>query len=73
LKIIYISEGNLPSQEANSIQVAKMAQAFAQKVKNFELVTLGDFWSFVNNNRFDFQNWYGLTKEYKITQLPLLF
>ncbi|AFZ29977.1 glycosyl transferase group 1 [Gloeocapsa sp. PCC 7428] len=72
MKIIYISEGNLPSQEANSIQVAKMAQAFAQKVEDFELITLGDLWSLVQNNRFDFQNWYGLTKEYKITQLPLL-
>ncbi|WNN87728.1 glycosyltransferase [Gloeocapsopsis dulcis] len=72
MKIIYISEGNLPSQEANSIQVAKMAQAFAQKVEEFELVTLGDLWSFVRNYKFDFQNWYGLTREYKITQLPLL-
>ncbi len=73
LKIIYISEGNLPSQEANSIQVAKMSQAFAQKVDDFELITLGDLWSFVRNNKFDFQNWYGLRREYKITQLPLVF
>lgn len=72
MKVVYISEGNLPSQEANSIQVAKMAQALAQKSDDFELVTLGDFGSFVSGNKFDFQHWYGLTREFKITQLPLL-
>jgi glycosyltransferase involved in cell wall biosynthesis len=72
LKVVYISEGNLPSKEANSIQVAKMAQALAQKVDYFELVTLGDLWSLVTGNKFDFQQWYGLTRAFKITQLPLL-
>ncbi len=72
MKLIYISEGNLPSRAANSIQVAKMAQAFAKEVDDFELVTLGDLWSLLQGNKFDFQQWYGLTHEYKITRLPLL-
>lgn len=72
MKLVYISEGNLPSKEANSIQVAKMAQAFASKVDDFELVTLGDLWSFIIGKKFNFQHWYGLHQEFKITQLPLL-
>ncbi len=72
LKIVYISEGNLPSKAANSIQVAKMSQAFAQKIDEFELVTLSDLWSFVRGNNFDLQQWYGLNHKFKITRLPLL-
>lgn len=72
MKVVYISEGNLPSKEANSIQVAQMAQALSQKVDEFELVTLGDKWSFFCGRKFDFYQWYGLTQEFKITQMPLL-
>jgi glycosyltransferase involved in cell wall biosynthesis len=72
MKLIYISEGNLPSKAANSIQVAKMAQAFAEKMADFELVTLGDLWSLLRGNEFDFRQWYGLHHEFKIARLPLL-
>ena len=72
LKVVYISEGNLPSQSANSIQVAKMSQAFAQNVDNFELITLGDVQSLLQSKNFNFQQWYGLNHKFKITRLPLL-
>lgn len=73
MKLIYISEGNLPSRSANSIQVAKMAAAFARKLSDFELVTMGDLRSLLLWKRFDFCKWYGFSKKFKITCLPLLF
>lgn len=72
MRMIYISEGNLPSQAANSIHVAKMAQALSEKVDNFALVTIGDFVSFLRKNTFDFQNWYGLRRQFPIVRLPIL-
>jgi glycosyltransferase involved in cell wall biosynthesis len=72
MKLTYISLGNVPSKVANSIQVAKMAEAFSQRVGHFELVTVGDVWSKVKRNTFDFQEWYGLDHTFRINRLPLL-
>lgn len=73
MKLIYISEGNLPSKAANSIQTMKMAQAIAEIVDNFELITIGDLYSILVKSKFDFQKWYGLHFQFKMTRLPLLF
>lgn len=73
LKMIYLSPGNLPSQWAHSIQIAKMAQAFSEKLENFELVTSGDLYSLVLGRTIDFKEWYGLNRDFKITYLPTHF
>jgi len=69
--MIYLSRGSLPSKMANSIQVAKMAQAFSQKIKDFELVTCGDICSMLRGMDAEFQNWYGLQKKFKLVRLPM--
>lgn len=69
--LIYLSHGNLPSQWAHSIQIAKMAQALSQKVDDFELVTRGDIWSICKGMDTEFQRWYNLQDRYKLIRLPV--
>lgn len=69
--LIYISNGNLPSKMAHTIQIAKMGQALSQKVNQFELVTGGDIQSAFQGMNAEFQNWYGLHSRYNLIRLPL--
>ncbi|MUL35806.1 glycosyltransferase family 4 protein [Gloeocapsopsis dulcis] len=69
--LIYLTKGNLPSKMAHTIQIAKMAQAFSQKLKNFELVTSGDILSAIQGMSSDFQAWYGLHHKFKLIRLPI--
>lgn len=69
--LIYLSKGNLPSKMAHSIQTVKMAQAFSQKVENFELVTGGDIFSALKGIDSEFQAWYGLCYKFKLVRLPI--
>ena len=55
--LLYVSLGNLPSKLASSIQVAKMSQALAQEVKNFELVTSGDLLKAFRGMEAEFQTY----------------
>jgi len=71
--LIYLSKGNLPSKMAHTVQIAKMAQAFSQKIKNFELVTAGDAFSAIQGMNSEFQNWYGLHHKFKLVRLPIHF
>ncbi|MGD1929148.1 MAG: glycosyltransferase family 4 protein [Leptolyngbyaceae cyanobacterium] len=69
--LIYISSGDLPSLWANTVQTAKMAQAFSDKVRHFELLTSGDIVSTFRGMDSDFKNWYGLEKKYNLTRIPV--
>jgi hypothetical protein len=71
MHLIYISQGNIPSREANSIQIAKMSQAFASRLEKFELVTQGGIFNLSRNKRFNFSKWYGLHDYFPIRALPL--
>lgn len=67
--VLYISEGNIPSKAAHTIQIMKMANAFSKKAANFELVLTKSirFWK-----SFDFNilSYYGVSK-FRIKKLPL--
>ena len=69
--LLYVSLGNLPSKLASSIQVAKMSQALAQKVDDFELVTSGDLLSALRGMDTAFQNWYALHQQFKLVRIPV--
>jgi glycosyltransferase involved in cell wall biosynthesis len=69
--ILYISSGKLPSKWAHSVQMAKMAQAFSEKVEKFELVTSGDIWSYLTGKNLNLKDWYGLHHEFKVVRLPM--
>lgn len=69
--LLYLSPGNLPSQWAHTVQIAKMAQAFSQTIENFELVTSGALSSTGKGMDAEFQDWYGLKQRYKLVRLPV--
>ncbi|WP_414622879.1 glycosyltransferase [Calothrix sp. CCY 0018] len=69
--LIYLSPGNLPSQMAHTVQIAKMAQVLSQKIKEFELVTSGDFFSAWKGIDAEFKSWYGLDRDFKLVRLPI--
>lgn len=69
--LMYISDGNLPSKMAHTIQVAKMGQALSQKVENFELITGGDVSSTFRGMDSEFVSWYGLHHKFKVVRLPM--
>ncbi|WP_416675830.1 glycosyltransferase [Egbenema bharatensis] len=69
--MIYLSPGNLPSQMAHTGQIAKMAQAFAQRVAGFELVTGGDWRTFRTGADAEFWQWYSLHQPFRLVRLPI--
>jgi len=70
--MIYLSEGNVPSRSANSLQVIHMSSAFSKLVDNFELVTIGDLFLLFGINKFSIEKWYGIKNKFKITKIPFL-
>lgn len=71
MRMIYISQGNIPSREANSLQTAKMSQAFASIIDSFELVTQGGIINLFQKKEFNVSKWYGLCEPFRVRALPL--
>lgn len=71
-KPMYLTAGNFPSQAANTIQVAKMAAAYARWLPNLEIVTLTGPLALIQHNRVDIREMFGLSRQLKIRYLPLL-
>ncbi len=69
--LIYVSNGNLPSKMAHTIQVAKMSQALSKQIKRFALVTGGDMISAIRGMDEAFQDWYGIRTPFKLTRIPV--
>jgi len=69
--LIYISNGNLPSKMAHTIQVAKMSQALSQQVKSFALLTGGDIASAMRGMDDVFRDWYGIRKPFNLMRIPV--
>ncbi|NEO84106.1 MAG: glycosyltransferase family 4 protein [Spirulina sp. SIO3F2] len=71
--LLYLSDGKMPSPMADSIQIAKMSQAFGRQLKRFELVTSGDWRSLLKRGIDEhFLTWYGITQPFQLTRLPIL-
>lgn len=69
MRLIYISQGNIPSKWAHTFQAMKMAEAFARLVDDFTLVTQAH-WSAWLRRRFDYEGWYGIRRPFRIARLP---
>ena len=69
--LIQVSSGNIPTQAAHSMQITKMAEALSKRVDNFELITSGDFWSFVTRAKLDLKHWYGLNSDFSLVRIPI--
>lgn len=69
--LIYVSNGNLPSKMAHTIQVAKMSQALSKQIKSFALVTGGDIISAIRGMDEVFRDWYGIRTPFNLARLPV--
>ncbi|MEM8504663.1 MAG: glycosyltransferase family 4 protein [Cyanobacteria bacterium P01_D01_bin.1] len=69
--LIYISNGNLPSKMAHTIQVAKMSQALSKQIKSFALITGGDIISAIRGMDEVFKDWYGIRTPFNLMRLPV--
>jgi glycosyltransferase involved in cell wall biosynthesis len=67
----YVSQGNIPSMWAHTIQAMKMAEAFSGLVPDFRLVTQVH-WTRLFLPRFDFETWYGVERRFRVVRLPSL-
>ena len=70
MRLVYISQGNIPSKWAHTFQAMKMAEAFGQLVPDFRLVTQ-THWMSLLRRRFDFESWYGIRRRFRIVRLPV--
>jgi glycosyltransferase involved in cell wall biosynthesis len=68
MKIVCVSASQVPSDTANSIQVMKVCQAFAQLGHEVTLLVPGDQRSTINNQQLEAH--YGLTTPFEIQWLP---
>lgn len=69
--LVYISNGNLPSKMAHTIQVAKTSQALSRRIKSFVLITGGDIASAITGMDQTFQDWYGIRSKFKLLRIPV--
>jgi glycosyltransferase involved in cell wall biosynthesis len=69
IKLVYISQGNIPSKWAHTFQAMKMAESFSRLVTNFRLIAQAH-WTKLGKKRFDFESWYGIRNPFNIVRLP---
>lgn len=70
MRILYISQGNIPSKYAHTFQAMKMAEAFARCGTSVEMVT-GRGLIKGRGNELDPYQWYGVEPVFPITSLPV--
>jgi glycosyltransferase involved in cell wall biosynthesis len=70
MKLLYISQGNIPSKWAHTFQAMKMADALAGEVEVLTLVTSGGLLP-GKGARPDCANWYGTGNRFAMVRLPL--
>lgn len=69
MRVLYLSNGNLPSKWAHTFQVMKMAEAF-DAVAGCELVTARGLWPGAIE-RVDLAGWYGVAPSLRVVRLPI--
>ena len=70
MKLIYISQGNIPSKWAHTFQAMKMADALAKQVDELSMVTGGGLLS-SKPHGVDCAEWYGVSSKMRIVRLPV--
>ena len=69
-RVLYLSNGNIPSRWAHTVQTMRTCQALAQLVPGAELV-IGESLRDRLAPRVDLWQWYGLAPSFGVTRLPL--
>ncbi len=68
--LLYLSNGNVPSRWAHTVQIVKMSEALAELVPDFELVIAESLRDRVLP-RIDLWDWYGVRRPFHVKRLPL--
>jgi glycosyltransferase involved in cell wall biosynthesis len=68
--LLYLSNGNIPSRWAHTVQIMKMSEALAQLVPRFELAIAESLRDRLAP-RVDLWEWYGIEHPFPIARLPL--
>lgn len=68
--LLYLSNGNVPSRWAHTIQIMKMSEALAELVPDFELV-IGESLRDRLAPRIDLWEWYGVRRPFGVRKLTL--
>lgn len=68
MRLIYVSQGNIPSKWAHTFQAMKMAEAMGRLVPDFRLLTQVH-WRHWLRGRFDYESWYGIRHPFRIVRM----
>jgi len=68
--LLYLSNGNIPSRWAHTVQTMKMSEALAMLTPRFELVIAASLRDRLAP-RTDLWRWYGVERAFPVTTLPL--
>ncbi|MCA9245928.1 MAG: glycosyltransferase family 4 protein [Planctomycetales bacterium] len=68
MRMLFISNGNIPSPWAHTVQMMKMAEAFSRIVPNFRILTQAH-WSRLFRPRFDYRRYYGLSRRVRVAHV----
>jgi glycosyltransferase involved in cell wall biosynthesis len=69
-RLLYLSNGNIPSRWAHTVQIMRMSEALAQLVPGFELVIAESLQDRLAP-RLDLWDWYGVEQRFPVRRLPL--
>jgi glycosyltransferase involved in cell wall biosynthesis len=69
-RLLYLSNGNIPSRWAHTVQTLKTCEALAELVPAAELVIAESLRDRIAP-RFDLWQWYGISRPFPVTRLPL--
>jgi glycosyltransferase involved in cell wall biosynthesis len=70
LRVIYISQGNIPSKWAHTFQAMKMAEALAQQAASLTLLTGGGLLD-QRAPAIDLAEWYDIGRPFRVVRLPV--
>jgi len=70
VQVLYISNGNIPSRWAHTVQTMKMSEAFAQRLPGFVLVVACDLRGLLVRKRSLFE-WYGIRRSFPLRRLVI--
>jgi len=70
MRMIYISQGNIPSKWAHTFQAMKMAEALMKEVDSFTLLTGGGLFP-PRRSPIDPYEWYGIRSHFPLVYLPV--
>jgi glycosyltransferase involved in cell wall biosynthesis len=69
-RLLYVSNGNIPSRWAHTVQIMKMSEALASLVPAFRLLIPGALAPRATTDAAIF-DWYGIQKGFRLSRLPM--